>query len=218
MLSLQFFRASTEKVRRAPSAKILCDSALLCTLSPARGCKHKYTHSKQQWSTHAVARLLAHPAPPSCQVFKSEFHPTQPWVLSATKGDLVSVWDWNSQEVSEACKCVCARAECMPACTQRAAHQPLLCWCSGVPFRYCTRLWCALQVLHKVQLGVSGEDDVYGDADLARLHTKDASVTVNTSMGSQTTSRWGPEHVCSDAAVLGFLPGAQASLSPLRRT
>jgi hypothetical protein len=103
--------------------------------------------------------------------------------------------------------CVCACR--MHACMHAAGSTPTIALLV---------LWCALQVLHKVQLGVSGEDDVYGDADLARLHTKDASVTVNTSMGSQTTSRWGLEHVCSDAAVLGFLPGAQASLSPLRRT
>lgn len=35
------------------------------------------------------------------QVRQAEFHPTQPWVVSATKSHHVCVWDWVTQQVGD---------------------------------------------------------------------------------------------------------------------
>ncbi|KXZ56072.1 hypothetical protein GPECTOR_2g954 [Gonium pectorale] len=45
----------------------------------------------------SLALKLFQPAPD--KVAKVEFHPVLPWVVSATKSDHVSVWDWRTKQV-----------------------------------------------------------------------------------------------------------------------
>uniref|UniRef100_A0A7S0RG02 Uncharacterized protein n=1 Tax=Chlamydomonas leiostraca TaxID=1034604 RepID=A0A7S0RG02_9CHLO len=76
------------------------------------------------------------------KVRQVEFHPVLPWVVSATKSDYITVWDYEKQ-----------------------------------------------QLILELQLGVVGEEELSGDAELARVHAKDSAVTVNSSLPPHTTSR-----------------------------
>eukprot|EP00200_Dunaliella_tertiolecta_P012552 CAMPEP_0202375576 /NCGR_PEP_ID=MMETSP1127-20130417/6232_1 /ASSEMBLY_ACC=CAM_ASM_000462 /TAXON_ID=3047 /ORGANISM="Dunaliella tertiolecta, Strain CCMP1320" /LENGTH=1080 /DNA_ID=CAMNT_0048973105 /DNA_START=121 /DNA_END=3360 /DNA_ORIENTATION=- len=80
--------------------------------------------------------------PSNDKVRHLELHPTQPWLATASKSDVVTIWDWSSR-----------------------------------------------QVYQQYQLGAMGEEDMCGDADLARLHAKDPLHAVNPSVPTSSTSR-----------------------------
>ncbi|KAG2438819.1 hypothetical protein HXX76_005360 [Chlamydomonas incerta] len=72
--------------------------------------------------------------PADDKVRQVEFHPVLPWIVSATKSNHVSVWDWRTR-----------------------------------------------QVVWEAQLG-GGDDELSSDAELARLHLRDAAFAPNPSL------------------------------------
>jgi len=52
----------------------------------------------------AVARVLGMNAnlnffPHASQVRQLELHPVQPWLATASKSDVVTIWDWSTRQV-----------------------------------------------------------------------------------------------------------------------
>ena len=104
------------------------------------------------------------------QVRQVELHPVQPWIAVVSKSDLVSIWDWSTREVR--------------VVEDRRMGSLIIVNVSGL-----STGTHGLQVVHQFQLGAMGEEDMCGDADLARLHAMDPAYSVNPSVGTSTTSR-----------------------------
>jgi hypothetical protein len=131
------------------------------------------------------------PRAPS-QVKTLEFHPVQPWIAFADKGDVVKVWDWSTQQV-------CARARRrsgagdgwasaapgaappplrrIPACAE-SAHAPSPPLPPPPP----------PQVLHDLSMG-GPDDEGAVEAAINRTGERDGSFATNTSAVSYLPSR-----------------------------
>jgi len=54
-------------------------------------------------ANHTSSSTAFTPIPCAIQQVKTvEFHPVQPWIAFADKGDGVKVWDWSTQQVCAA--------------------------------------------------------------------------------------------------------------------
>ena len=123
------------------------------------------------WETWAIFHCT-----PAVQVRQVEFHPVLPWVVSATKSDQITVWDWSNQQVrvGQSMLQPCLMNPRSPTPHQHPSQRP-----SDVPLHAPMLL---PQVLYELQLGSSGDDDLHGDMELARLHARDPAVLVNPSV------------------------------------
>ena len=90
MLQLRGFVPTQNKVRVRACAGGAQEFGSACAL---RSCRV---------ASASPLELLSAPRPPRSrlqQVKTLEFHPVQPWLALADKGDVVKVWDWSTQQV-----------------------------------------------------------------------------------------------------------------------
>lgn len=82
-------------------------------------------------------------------------------------------WDWHTHPVlGAACACV------------------FICNHSSISHEETPLFRARAQVIQQFQLGAMGEEDMCGDADLSRLHSRDPEHSVNPSAVASATSRW----------------------------